>query len=497
MEQNRSIPVINPLTGTAIGTITAATDADVHAAVMRARAAQPGWAALGVKARIRLLCRWADSLWREPDPLLDIICAETGKTRLSAFNELFVVDNTLAYYRYHGPRLLRPQTRRVLFPVFQWARVHYKPHGVAGFITPWNFPYLLAFCDVIPALIAGNTAVIKPSELTPFTAHYGVDRMHKAGIPADVVQIVDGAGETGAALVEQVDYLAFTGSTAVGRKVAARAAERLIPYSLELGGNDPLIVLRDADLDQAVAGTLIGAMENAGQACTSVERVYVEAAIYEAFLERLQARAADLKLGTGYDDHVGSLKNERELLRTEAHIDDAVRKGARLLVGGKRRPDLGPLFFEPTILVGVDHSMAVIQAETFGPLVAVMPVADAAEAVRLANDTPYGLSGGLYTRDLQLGERLALQMDSGDVSINRPLSIWGAPAAPMGGQKTSGSGRRNGPEGLRRFVASQTIVFDGVPRWLVPPGLVHLTPFLRRLIVLRRRFMSFLPFLRP
>ena len=489
---NQQIIVTNPVTGAEIGRITPATREEVQAAVDRARAAQSEWDALGIKARARLLRCWADLIWEDQEALLDTIFAETGKARVGAFNELFVFDNTVAYYASRAAHILSPQRRRGLFPIFQPVRVHYRPHGVVGFITPWNYPFLLAFCDMIPALVAGNTAVIKPSELTPFSAHYGVDMLRKAGFPADVVQLVDGAGETGAALVDAVDYLSFTGSTAVGKKVAVQAAGRLIPYSLELGGKDPLIVLRDADLDQAVSGTLIGALENAGQVCTSVERVYVEAPVYDTFLDQLCQRINDLALGTTYAHHMGSLTNERELLRTEAHIADAVSKGAQLIAGGKRRPDLGPLFFEPAIVADVDHDMALMQEETFGPLVAVMKVDHADEAVRLVNDSPYGLSGTIYTNDMQRGEALARQIDSGDVSINRPLAIWGTVDAPMGGQKSSGIGRRGGPEGLLRFVTPQSIVLDRVPRLLFPPDLVHLTPRMRRLVGIRRRFMKFM-----
>jgi acyl-CoA reductase-like NAD-dependent aldehyde dehydrogenase len=264
-----------------------------------------------------------------------------------------------------------------------------------------------------------------------------------------------------------------------------------------LGGKDPLLILEDADLDQAVAGVLIGALENSGQACASVERVYVHRSIYAALIERLTQRAADLSLGTSMNDHIGSLTNLRELLRIEAQIDDAVRKGAQVVFGGRRRPDLGPLFFEPAILINVDHTMRVMQEETFGPLVAIMPVDSETEALRLANDSPYGLSATIYTRNLGQGEALARQIDSGDVSINRPLAIWGTADAPMGGRKTSGMGRRGGPEGLLRFVSPQSIVLDSVPAFLVPPGLTHLTPFMRRLIRLRRRLMPWFPPLRP
>lgn len=491
------IDVTNPVTGQIIGRVSPALREEVQNAVERARAAQPGWAALPVRERTRILRRWANLVWKDQDRALDIICAETGKARVSAFNELFVTDNITAYCVYHAPHILRPQIRRALFPLFHQAQVYYKPHGVVGLITPWNYPYLLAFCDLIPALTAGNAVVLKPSEITPFSAHYGVEMLHEAGVPGEVVQVVNGASETGAALVDCVDYIAFTGSTAVGRQIAQRAAQRLIPCSLELGGKDALIVLKDADLEQAASGIVIGALENAGQACASVERVYVDRAVYDELIEHVRQRASQVLLGTTYTDHMGSLTGERELLRTEAHIREAVNKGARLLYGGQRRPELGPLFLEPAVLVDVDHSMCVMQEESFGPIIAMMPVNSEAEAVRLANDNPYGLSATVYTRDLRHGIQIARQIDSGDAAVNRPLAIWGTADAPMGGRKDSGIGRRNGPEGLLRFVTSQTVVVDTVPRLIAPPAAVHLTPRMRWLIGLRRRLMPYLPFLRP
>jgi len=259
-----------------------------------------------------------------------------------------------------------------------------------------------------------------------------------------------------------VDIIHLTGSTATGRKVAQRAAERMIPYSLELGGKDPLIVLNDADLESAVMGTLRSALENAGQACISIERVYVETGIYEAYLERALETVRQYAVGAGDGNLVcmGCMTNERELLRTEDHIRDAVEKGALVLYGGKRRPDLGALFFEPTILVDVDHSMKVMTDETFGPLVPIMRVRDADEAVRLANDSEYGLSASIYTSDLRRGEQLARRIHAGDVAINRPQMVIGTPSLPMGGVKASGIGRRGGPEGLLRFVQTQSILVD-------------------------------------
>jgi acyl-CoA reductase-like NAD-dependent aldehyde dehydrogenase len=373
--------------------------------------------------------------------------------------------------------------------------VYYKPHGVVGFITPWNYPLLNAFNDLIPALIAGNTVVLKPSEVTPFTAEYGLNLMYQVGIPRDVIQMVTGDGRTGEALIDSVDFISFTGSTATGRKVAVRAAERLIPYSLELGGKDPLIVLKDADLDLAASGALTGAMENAGQTCISIERVYVEAPVYDQFVSRILEYAQRMKLGAedDFDTHVGSLTNERELRRTEEHVRDALEKGARVLFGGKPRPDLGRLFFEPTVLVDVDHSMKVMQEETFGPLLPIMRVRDADEAVRMANDNEYGLSACIYTRDLKRGEQLATRIDSGDVVLNRPQMTFGTLAVPMGGVKNSGVGRRNGPEGLLRFVKPQSIVVDRA--LLAKPALIQADPMTRLGVDVMRVARRWLPFL--
>jgi aldehyde dehydrogenase (NAD+)/succinate-semialdehyde dehydrogenase/glutarate-semialdehyde dehydrogenase len=304
-----------------------------------------------------------------------------------------------------------------------------------------------------------------------------------------------GDGRTGRALVDQVDYVAFTGSTAVGREVGKRAAERLIPHSLELGGKDPLIVMADADIEQAASGVLRGALENAGQVCVSTERVYVEEPIYDQFVERLRHWAEKLTVGNegGFEVHVGSMTSEREMLRAENHIKNAVEKGAAVIYGGDRRPDLGPYFLEPTILVNVDHTMDIMQEETFGPLIPIMRVRDVDEALRLANDSEYGLSGAIFTRDLKRGEALATRIDSGDVSINRPQFVAGTPSLPWGGQKNSGIGRRGGPEGLMRFVAPQSILTDSLRGSL--PALGHIDPITLRLILLLRRIRRYVSFI--
>ncbi len=487
------ITVRNPVTGEVVGSAPNMTADEVHEAAARARAAQPAWEGSGVTERARLLRRWMNALWRDRANATQIIRSETGKTDGGAFVEIAVMDAQVDYYYRHAARILRPQTRRATFPIIQRARLYYRPYGVAGFITPWNYPLLNAIADLVAALIAGNTVIHKPSEITPFTSLYAVDLMYQAGIPRDVVQVVTGRGETGRAVIDNVDYISFTGSTSVGRKVAVQAAERLIPCTLELGGKDPLIVLNDADLELAAAGALRGAFENAGQTCISIERCYVESGIYEPFVEKVYEYACQINLGTGsgYDVHVGSLTNERELLRTEAHVQDAVEKGAKILCGGKRRPDLGPLFYEPTVLVDVDHTMLVMTEETFGPVLPIMRARDVDHAIQLANDNDYGLSASIYSRDARRAEQLARRIQAGDVSINRPQMVFGTPSLPMGGVKQSGLGRRNGPEGLLRFVNTQSILIENTI--IQPPALTHADPLTRNAYDVLRVLRNFLP----
>lgn len=456
------IEVYNPISEQIIGRVPNTSADDVMMAVERAGDASLAWGALSVAERARLLRRFGDLLWEDQTNAMRVIREETGKNDTGAFIEVMGIDNAVAYYCSNADDFLSPQSRQPIFPLLQVARVHYKPHGVVGFITPWNYPMMLSIVDAIPALIAGNTVIIKPSEITPYSALYAVQLMHKAGVPAHVVQVLTGDGSTGAKLAELVDYVCFTGSTATGKKVAVKAAERLIPFSLELGGKDAMIVLEDANIDLAASAVFIGACENAGQMCTSIERVYVETSIYDVFVAKVLEYARGLVIGTGdgFDVHVGSMTNARELERVEEHIRDAVEKGAKVVYGGKRRPDLGALFFEPTVLINVDHSMKVMQEETFGPLIPIMKVQHADEAVRLANDSEYGLSGAIFSGDTQRAERIALRIDTGDMSINRNAAVQASSALPWGGQKNSGYGRRGGKEGLMRFVTTQSIVID-------------------------------------
>jgi succinate-semialdehyde dehydrogenase / glutarate-semialdehyde dehydrogenase len=468
-----TIAVKNPVTSQVVTTIPVTSAQDVQHAVERARNAQEAWGALTVSDRLAIVVKWRELLLQRQNDGIEVIRQETNKVEAGAFTEMTVLDNILQYYITHAPHILKPKKRRSLFPVIHRAKVYHHPHGVVGIISPWNYPFLLPFADGIPALIAGNAVVFKPSEITPSATQFGVELLLEAGVPRDVVQVVHGDGRTGQALVDEVDYVAFTGSTATGRKIAQQAAARLIPYSLELGGKHPAIVLNDAKLDMTAADVVKAAYENTGQVCISIERVYVEEGIYDAFVEKVLFYARQLKQGSqmGRDLHLATMINQRELERTVAHVQDAKAKGATVLLGGQLRPDMGPLFMEPTVLTNVDHSMDVMTKETFGPLLPIMKVKNVDEAIRLANQSNYGLTATIYSTNFARAEALATRLHSGDVGINRAQLTMGTPSVPMGGVKDSGIGRRNGPEGLLKYTQAQSIVIDTM--WGQSPELSH------------------------
>jgi succinate-semialdehyde dehydrogenase/glutarate-semialdehyde dehydrogenase len=491
---HQTIAVTNPVTGEKIGEVPVNTPDEVREAVSRARIAQRIWGAQRVQDRCAIVTRFAELLWLHQREAMDTIRAETGKTDTGAFLEVLLIDQTATWLKHNAESLLRPEHRTPMFPLIQKAKVYHKPHGVVGFITPWNYPLLLTYIDVLPALVAGNAAVIKPSEITPFSTLYGADLMVQAGIPRDLVQVVTGDSETGTALVDSVDYISFTGSTEVGRKVAQQAAGRLIGASLELGGKDAAIVLRDADLDLAATNVIVTGLENAGQTCISLERVYVEAQVYHPFIEKVQQYLQNFILGSerGFVVNMGSLTTPAQLEKVEAQVADAVAKGASLIYGGKRRPDLGPLFYEPAILINVDHTMDVMNEETFGPVIPIMRVVHEGEAITLANSTRFGLSAAIYTRDLALGEHLATQLDTGDVSVNRAGMVPFGGALPWGGQRDSGLARRGGREGLMRFVTPQVVLVDRM--WGAEAVIEGLSARVLNAILLMRRVRKFLPF---
>jgi len=495
---NDHMVVVNPVTGESIGTISNDSPTDVAEVVARARVAQKGWAATSIEDRCRILKKFGDLLvGKYQEHMIETIRAETGKARGGAYGETLVVDNFISYYVKHSPKWMQPESRVGLVRGLYKTTLVRKPVGVVGNISPWNFPLVLTFIDMVPALLAGNAVVVKPSEITPFTTLEAGKILTEAGMPNDVFLTVTGDGTTGAALIDYVDFIMFTGSTATGRKVATRAAERLIPFSLELGGNDPMIVLRDADINKAAASAISAGLENTGQLCMSVERVIVEEPVYEEFIQAMSRWNKRVVVGTDNDlnVHVGSLTNARELDRTQTHIQDALDKGARLVAGGRPMSHLGQWFHEPTILADVTRDMLVMQDETFGPVIAITKFKTADEAIEIANDTEYGLSASVWSRDVTRAQKIGMQIESGDVNINTALIGFGTPSMPFGGVKNSGFGRRNGHEGLYKYTSSQSVIVDQFP--LLPEAPTIYTNTLIRLVRLARTVGRFFPFMTP
>jgi acyl-CoA reductase-like NAD-dependent aldehyde dehydrogenase len=458
-----SIVVHNPATGETIATLAAAHDGDVAAIVARARAAQGPWQALGFEGRAKVLRRAQKWVLDNADTFLDTLVAETGKTREdAALAELGYAASAFGFWARRGPKYLADERIRPSSPFLFGRRVYvrYEAIGVVGVIGPWNYPFTNGVGDAIPALIAGNAVIHKPSSVTPMTALLMAEGLRQCGLPEDVFQVLIGRGPIGSTLIDQVDMVMFTGSTETGRSVMERAARTLTPVSLELGGKDPMIVLADADLERAANSAVFWSMQNGGQTCISVERAYVEEPIYDEFVKLVGERAAALRQGApgGFGSvDVGSFINPPQIEVVEQHVADAVAKGARVLAGGHRREGEGT-FYEPTVLADVDHSMQCMTQETFGPTLPVMKVRDADEAIRLANDTPYGLQASVYTRDLVKGEAVARRIQAGAVVVNDANANYLALEAPMGGWKQSGIGVRHGAEGIRKYCRRQTIV---------------------------------------
>jgi succinate-semialdehyde dehydrogenase/glutarate-semialdehyde dehydrogenase len=483
-----------PFTGALIAALPQATDADTRAVFARAREAQRSWATTPVTERQRVLIRLHDLVLERQAEALDLLQVEAGKARMDAFDEVSATALVAAYYGKHSAKILMSKKRPGVIPVLTKAGEIRHPKGVVGIITPWNYPLALTAMDVLPALAAGNTVVQKADNQTALSALWLHELAEEAGLPAEAWQLVLGSGaEIGNALVEESDYLCFTGSTPTGKRLAAQVAPRLIGYSLELGGKNPMIVLPDADVAKAAAGAVTACFASAGQLCVSIERIYVHESIREKFTTAFVKRTEALRLGGAldYDADMGSLTSPAQLESVSAHVEDARRKGAKVLTGGKTRPKPGPLFYEPTVLTDVTEDVDLFAAETFGPVVSIYGYTDVTDAIDRANNTQYGLNASVWSGNGRAGWAIAARLKAGTVNVNEGYAAtFGSVALLMGGMKQSGVGRRNGAEGLLKYTESQSIAIQrglklrpgrGIPPKLWARGMTSSMKLLRRL----------------
>jgi acyl-CoA reductase-like NAD-dependent aldehyde dehydrogenase len=476
------IPVENPATGETVATVPDLGADAVAEMAARGREAQPGWEAFGFEGRGRVLLRAQKWLMDNAAQVISTIVSETGKTHEDAeFAEIAYTANAFGLWAREAPNYLGDERVKSSQLLVKGKKLilRYRPLGLIGVIGPWNYPLTNSFGDCIPALAAGNSVILKPSEITPLTSLLMAEGLRECGLPENVLQIATGRGATGAALVEEVDMIMFTGSTRTGRKVAEGAARRLIPASLELGGKDPMLVLSDADLERAANFATYYSMQNAGQTCISIERVYVEEPVYDEFVAKVSEKVRALRVGKpqGFGSvEVGAITFPPQLETIKDHVADAVQKGARVLAGGHEVQGEGR-FYEPTLLVDVDHTMKIMTEETFGPTLPIMKVRDAEEAVRLANDSPYGLGASVFTRDTERGEAIARRLEVGAANVNDAMINYTVLELPMGGAKASGLGSRHGAGGIRKYCSQQAIVVT--PR-LALKREVHMFPYKAR-----------------
>jgi acyl-CoA reductase-like NAD-dependent aldehyde dehydrogenase len=465
----RKVVSVNPATGETLREFECASERDVQAAVARAHAAQPAWNDLGVRGRVAILREFQRLLHERKSEVAALITREAGKPMVEALltevlvvldSTRFCVENAFTFLREqpvpHGNLAMKTKTGRILR----------EPHGVIGIVSPWNYPFSIPATESLSALVTGNAVMLKPSELTSLTAVELVSLLHQAGVPKDVFQVIVGDGTTGSALLNaEIDKLVFTGSVATGKRIAQAAAARLLPVVLELGGKDPMLVLDDADVDVASSGAVWGSFANCGQACLSVERCYVHRSLYDAFLEACVRKTKQLRVGNGIDPQteIGPLIYERQLRNVESHVEDARARGARVLTGGSRLPQLGSNFYAPTVLADVTHAMHIMREETFGPVLPVMPFDTDEEAIRLANDSDYGLAASIWTRDRARGELLARRILAGTVMVNDAVACFGISEAPHGGVKASGMGRTHGRFGMEEMVRIKHVDSDRLP----------------------------------
>ncbi len=443
---------VNPATGEQFGQAPMATPEQAVGALNEMRAAFKTWSARPVSERVRILGKLQQVLIDSADEISAVVNRDTGKSRQDALIELWMTVELLDTYRKHAASWLK--SRRVSSGYFFFKRsyIDHRPYGVVLIISPWNYPFYLSIPPVISALIAGNTVVLKPSEITAATGVMMEELFKRVPELAPYVRVVHGDGAVGAALVQAgPDYIFVTGSTLTGQRVSQAAAENLTPVSCELGGKDAVIVLEDADIDRAARWTTWGANFNAGQSCDAVERVYVVEPVYDEFVRRSVEHTGNLKIGYSPDQnspyYLGPMTDPRQVDIVDRHLQDALAKGARILAGGHR----DGMFIEPTVLVDVDHSMQIMREETFGPILSIMKVMDEAEAIRMANDTNFGLGASVWSNDIRRAVRVARQVQSGTLLINDTIAQIAIAMLPFGGVKQSGHGRIHGKEGLLQF----------------------------------------------
>ena len=459
-----TIEVTNPATGATITHVPALDRAATIELVRRAKAAQPGWRALGFKERGRIMREMRAWIVRNRARVIETLSSETGKPYEDAQLELLYCVDALGFWAKRAEKWLADDRERPHSPLLLGRKVvsRYVPYGAVGVIGPWNYPLLNNFGDAIPALMAGNTVVLKPASITPLSSLLMAEGLREVGLPEDVFLVAVGrGGEVGGALVDSVDMLHFTGSTEVGRGLMEQGAKRLLPLTLELGGKDPMIVLADANLERAANAAVFGGLQNAGQTCISIERVYVEGGAYEPFVAKVVDKVRALRQGPPAGPaqvDIGAVTSPDQLETLEEHVRDAVEKGAKVEVGGRRRDTAAGTFFEPTVLTGVDHTMKVMTEETFGPIVPVMRVADEEEAIRLANDSEFGLDSSVFAGDPRRAERVAQRVQSGAAVVNDALVNYFAMEIPIGGMKQSGIGARHGRAGIQKYCQRQNMV---------------------------------------
>jgi succinate-semialdehyde dehydrogenase / glutarate-semialdehyde dehydrogenase len=456
-----SVETLAPATGAKLVDLPQSSTTEIDVAFDRARKAQREWAARPLAERTAIFSRLHDLILREQAEILDVIQTETGKARSHAFEEVVDVALNCRYYARTAASVLKPHGRSGALPVLTTAREVRHPRGVVVVISPWNYPLALSVSDALPALIAGNAVVSRPDNQTALTTLWAHELAEKAGLPKDVWHVVLGRGRNiGADLIARADFVDYTGSTATGRSIAEQAAARLVGCSLELGGKNAMLVLDDVNVGKAADGAIRACFSSAGQLCESMERLYVHDEVYDEFVAQFLERVAAMRLGAGLDfeSDMGSLTFARQLESVSAHVEDARAKGAAVLAGGRARPDLGPYFYEPTVLTDVTPEMKVFAEETFGPVVSIYRVKSDDEAIELANATAYGLNASVWTRDTDRGMRVAERLRAGAVNINEGYAAaWGSIDAPSGGVGDSGMGRRHGAEGILKYTYVQTI----------------------------------------